>query len=102
MKQHLRLLVLSLSLVAIALPASASAGHKWGCKNKGGMMFNENDGMYYRVPGKSGMVYRGVDNKLIPVASYKHVTGVKCEPRDGYWWSTHWMAPSQQCYYIVR
>lgn len=102
MKQTLCSLVLGATIAAFALPAAACHNSYMGCKMKGGVMFNQNDGKYYRVPGKCAMVYRGVDYKLVPVATYKHVAGVKCEPRAGYWWNTTWMAPSQECYYMMR
>lgn len=115
-RRYFRVLVVCLSLSLIALPYAAEAKCKracgYGCK--GGMIYNENTGMYNYVPSNSrGMVYRSVDGKYIPVGKMasrcckKHgcsnvVVGVSCHTKPGYWWGYTWFAPSNECNYIVR
>lgn len=114
----MRLLVLFLAIGSLALPITSQACGKYrhgcytGCKS--GLIYNENDGLYYPVPTSgSRMVYRSEDGRLIPVGKYgcghctRHkcydrVVSVRCQDRPGYWWMTTWMAPSKECWYVVR
>lgn len=105
-KRQIRLLILSLSVLALALPMSAQAYKRCGdgCGKGGGVIYNETDGMYYNVPSKCrGMVYRSVDNRLVPVGKmHKTVVGVRCEMRAGHWWGYTWFPESKECWYMVR
>lgn len=111
-KKSLRLLVISLAITSLAAPMAAQAGKRccskdMGCytktcsmSGKGGIMYNEYTGKYYRVSGDVGRtVYRGIDNHYIPVATKSRVN-VACRMQPGHWWGTTWMAPSQECWYI--
>lgn len=119
LKHQLRLLVTILAVGSLALPVAAQAGKKCGMKTsystccaRGGIIYNQTDGKYYRVPSaKCNYVYRAVDLNYVKVAKYgtycscktgkcyKHMVSVSCQDRPGYWWGTTWMAPSQECWY---
>lgn len=120
-RRHLRVLAICVSLSLIALPYAAEA--KCGMKRatmsscmsgcKGGMIYNENTGMYQSLCSKCrGMVYRSVDGKYIPVGKMASryckkdcshmVVGVKCQTKPGYWWGYTWFGPSNECWYMVR
>lgn len=104
MKSKFRTILMVLAVATLAMPIASQAGcHKSSCGGTG-MIFNETDGMYYPLPGtKSKTIYRAVDYKYIPVATYKGCAKsvhVRCEQRGGWWWNTTWMSPSMECYYV--
>lgn len=101
LKHQLRLLITILAVSSIALPGAAMA-HKKCCSymGKGGVIYNETDGMYYRVPStKCGYVYRAVDLKYVKVAK-KGMVGVTCQMQPGFWWGSTWYAPHNECWYV--
>ena len=105
--------VICLSVALLAMPYAAEARCKSHCGYcKGGVIYNETSGKFnYVSSNRSGMVYRSVDGRFIPVGKmgsryskscHNPVVGVRCQTRPGYWWGYTWFAPSNECWYIVR
>lgn len=102
--RQFRFILMFAAAVALAMPIASQAcgGKKRYCGGTG-IVYNETDGMYYPAAGsKSRTVYRIVDDKYIPVATYGkgRMVNVACQHRGGWWWNTTWMAPSMNCYYV--
>ncbi|HTM64542.1 MAG TPA: hypothetical protein VL360_08630 [Gammaproteobacteria bacterium] len=117
LRHHFRYILMTLAFIAFTIPIASEACHNkrhcGGClSSKGGVVFNEHDGMYYRIPStKCGMIYRIVDNKYVPVGTCGYYSCKKhhwvssnirviCKATPGWWWGTTWMSPSQECWYV--
>lgn len=126
MSKQLRigLLAIFLALASFALPSVSLASHcRCGYGYGTGVIYNSKDCKYYPVPsGSPGVVYRAVDDKLIPVGKYgrcchyyrhhhKHyyhchtprVTRVVCTVRPAHWDGfMEWQPCSSYCFYYVK
>lgn len=105
--RQFRFILMFTAAVALAMPVASQACHKRTCGGYStGVVFNQTDGMYYPVPGTRGRtVYRVVDYKYVPVATYrkgcyKHMVNVRCQQTPGWWWGYTWMSPGMECYYV--
>lgn len=104
--RQFRFILMFLGVAALALPVASQAHCKRSCGYSTGVVFNQTDGMYYSVPGTRGRtVYRVVDYKYVPVATYrkgcyKHMVNVRCQQTPGWWWGYTWMSPGMECYYV--